>query len=148
MVLQRLVSSPATLQPVSLGRVHASSLRCILLCKEVFAALVQTGVMRPAKPAHLERFAVVVVMGIDPDAIVFRSPAHLAGLFVQLSRSECPLYGDMGRVLVGFARRQFACLVSLLRRPAAFSGELFSGEIPAGDVALTGLRRLVFTVCS
>lgn len=99
MVLQRLVSSPATLQPVSLGRVHASSLRCILLCKEVFAALVQTGVMRPAKPAHLERFAVVVVMGIDPDAIVFRSPAHLAGLFVQLSRSECPLYGDMGRVL-------------------------------------------------
>lgn len=56
--------------------------------------------MRPAQPAHLERLAVIVVMGVDPDAIGFRGSADLAGLLVQLSRRERPLYRDMSRVLV------------------------------------------------
>ncbi len=104
--------------------------------------------MGPAKPAHLERFPVIVVMRVDPDAIVFRSPADLARLLVQRSRSERPLYGDMGRILAWVGPPPVRLSGVALETTGGIFRELFSGEITAGDDALTGLRRSLFTVCS
>lgn len=56
-------------------------------------------VVRTAKPTDFERLAVVVMVSVDPHAIVVTKAADLAGLLFEAALSKRPLDCDMGRVL-------------------------------------------------